>query len=354
MVMTFADATKATGATAGTASTLRLNLAEIIERVSHYLGMGLSPSGDNLELVLNIMNDGYTNFLFPQQIPDRRGGLEPDAHEWSFMSPTATLSLLVDQWEYDLPLDFGGLRDTFTYPVNTPSTPVISVVSEGYIRAVRTANDTDGDPCYVAIRVKSNTETSGTRHEAIFYPTPDTERTLTYRYTRTHSKLDDSIASGTAAITGSGSSFTTLTDAAGDFSSVIAGDLISISQSSGPREGLYTVASTDASTEITLATTAAAAGTCTYRVFRGTVLLPCPVWCHQAVLESMLDVAARRHDDEVSGAHTEQYLRALGAAVRRDRLLFRERTKGYQGNSGVGATFIRRAITRSYNGVEIT
>ena len=341
-------------AAAGTASTLRLNLAAIIQRVSDYIGTGLSPSGDNLTRVLDIINDGYTNFLFPPPIPDRRGGFEPDPHVWSFLTPTATLSLAVDDWQYDMPEDFGGLYDMFTYPVNTASTPTVTMVPEGRIRDLRAANDMSSDPYYVAVRVKTNTTTDGPKWEAIFYPTPDTARTLTYRYTREYSKLDATLASGTAAITGTGTTFTTLTDASGNLSSVQAGDLVLLSECSGPTEGIYTVASVTSSTVLVLATTTSEAGTCSYRVIRGTVYPQCPVWCHQALIESMLDVAARRHDDETSGSHTQQYMTALGAAVRRDRLVFRERTGGYSRSPIADSGFIRLSIDRSYNSVAIT
>jgi len=377
----------------GTASTLRLNLSEIIQRVSDYLGTGLSPSSDQLQRVLNIINDGYSEFLFPPQIPATRGGLEPDTHDWSFMSPVSTLTLVDGQWQYDLPTDFGGLKDNFTYPVDTSETPRITIIDEGRIRSLRQAgNMVTSDPYYAAIRLKTNTQITGPRWEVLFYPMPDEARVLTYRYMVEHGKLDETILAGAAQITGSGISFTTLTDSSADMSGVEVGDLVILSECSGSTCGIYTVAGVAAAaaesesesagggessesgsdsesagsasesegeaegtlTVITLATSADEAGTCSYRIIKGTVYPVVPMWCHQALVESMLDVAARRHDDECSGCHTNQYLSALSACVRRDRMNFSPRTMGYNGDSSVGVPYVQRGIDLSYDGVPIT
>lgn len=344
-----------------TPSTLRLNYMELIERVADYMGMGMSPSGDNLARVRNIINDGYANFLFPPPIPASRGGLEPDSHNWTFLSPTTTLTLVVDDNDYTLPDNFGGLIGTFSYPSDTPQENDVAIVDEGYLRRLISESDLGGDPYYVAIRVKSNDAANGPVWEALFYPRPSTARDLTYRYQVEYNKLDTPLVSGTAAITGDADGYMTLTDTTGDFASVVsAGNLVILSGCSGPTAGIYTVVSTSAvapattHTVITLATTATSAGTCNYEVLDGTVYPVCPLWCHQALIEMMLDVAARRHDDEVSGAHREQSLNALSAAVRRDRMLFREQNLGKNSDSSDGSSFTLRSVDMHYNGVAIS
>jgi hypothetical protein len=66
---------------------LGLTFSDLYKEVSNFLGLGLSPAGDNLELAKKYARDGYRLFLM---------GIDPRsgrAYQWSFLAPAASLDL---------------------------------------------------------------------------------------------------------------------------------------------------------------------------------------------------------------------------------------------------------------------
>ncbi len=74
-----------------TQPTISITFSSIYQEVADYLGYGRSPTGDNLSEVKRYANDGYTDFLMGM---DFRSGT---AHRWSFMSPTAQITMWSSQ-----------------------------------------------------------------------------------------------------------------------------------------------------------------------------------------------------------------------------------------------------------------
>jgi hypothetical protein len=84
---------------------------------------------------------------------------------------------------YDLPSGFGGFEGPVTYqPGSSVTYPPIEEVSEAQVRGLLVENYAAAPPEIVAVRPKTLDYTTGTRYEAIFYPTTDGDYTLYYRY----------------------------------------------------------------------------------------------------------------------------------------------------------------------------
>ena len=91
---------------------------------------------------------------------------------------------------------------TMTYSPGISATQSIDRVGENQMRGMRQRSDlTEAKPSHVAITPKAKTTSAGTRFSAQFYPTPDAEYVLTYKFTALPDKLtvDDLYAYGGAA-----------------------------------------------------------------------------------------------------------------------------------------------------------
>ena len=169
---------------------LSLTFQDLIIRVAEYLGIAYyGPDGTeaaqlpvdphDLELCKRLVNDGYRRFLTGNP-------------RWQFLTPTIQITFVPGQAEYDMPDGFyGSILMPWTYPPNGPHL-TISTVSEGAIREMQAGGDVSGDPAYVAFRPKAvDAATDGARWQAIFWPTPAAEYTVTARARLFPDKLVD-------------------------------------------------------------------------------------------------------------------------------------------------------------------
>ena len=130
-----------------------------------------------------IVQSGIRRVHYPPLIP----GMSP--HEWSWLRPSTTLTLVVDQWNYtsgtdqatELPDVFGRMIGEFHYALDIHRPPVIEVPL-GSILDMRSSFDKTGYPDYFAFRYKSSDGSSGQRNEVLFYPAPDVAYVLSYEY----------------------------------------------------------------------------------------------------------------------------------------------------------------------------
>ena len=83
---------------------------------------------------------------------------------------------------YGMPDDFGGWDGKpLTFDPDDGSGPPIKVVSEQSLRTIRqNGGDGTGPPSYVALRPRTFTAATGQRWDAMFWPTPDGEYTVSY------------------------------------------------------------------------------------------------------------------------------------------------------------------------------
>ena len=319
----------------------QISYYEIIERVSDFLGYGLAPAGDELTRVRARIEAGYRRFLDPPVLPR-----EVVPHEWSWLSPLATLDLSLGVYRYTLPFDFGGIISDMNYAPQASLIQRVSITHEGVIRKLRANNDQSGDPYTAAVRALSHSLTSGQLWELVVYPTPIEARTLYYRYKVGSTRLDTPIISGTGTIIqGADGTWNTLSDPSADFLGVTIGDVVIISAATGPLEGMYvaeaicpSVASDEstspsgASASASPSASGAAASGCTsVRVVGdsesgGTVsyeILPQFIYpkgeCPECLVESCLAAAELQQDDTI-GIHQAKFTELLIACVIRDRM----------------------------------
>ena len=106
------------------------------------------------------------------------------AHDWSFLYKTTTLAVTAAEADTDLPSDFSQLTDAFSYePDEYRSSPV--QVESTFIRERRAVNDYTNAPCYFALTTDDFVATTGERWKVMWYPRPEEDYTLYYRYRAT-------------------------------------------------------------------------------------------------------------------------------------------------------------------------
>jgi hypothetical protein len=145
------------------------------------LGFGPNPASwthRQEQEVNTALNTGLRKFYSPMVLPG-----EKYAHEWSFLRPIAQLTLVEDQYRYDLPADFSMLLGPFLYAPgqNTLYQPII-LVGEHQVRQRLSRDETSNRPTLAAIVAKTPDAGTGTRWEVLFDCGADDDYTLTFRY----------------------------------------------------------------------------------------------------------------------------------------------------------------------------
>ena len=164
------------GPESGSPSTLENTYTHLVALLGDMVGLGRTPSGTDLTRVHEAIDAGYRWVLYPPPAP----GYE-HSYEWSWLSKEADLSLVASTGDYALPADFGTLAAAFSYGQDESSND-IRIVSEAQIRKLRQSGTGVGDPTMAAVRAKDFDGTAAQTWEVIFWPTPGTADTLTYRY----------------------------------------------------------------------------------------------------------------------------------------------------------------------------
>jgi hypothetical protein len=167
--------------------TLGLTFRDLQIRVAEYLGVAdysggtAAPPSDphDLELVKRLVNDGYRRFIAANP-------------RWQWLTPLITITfdptgagsqcVAGDASRYYMPDGFyGSLVEPFTYGSTGPRV-YIRAVNEAVIRALQSAGTASGYPTLVALRPLAVTAAStGQRWEAVFWPTPGADYTVTAR-----------------------------------------------------------------------------------------------------------------------------------------------------------------------------
>lgn len=162
-------------------TTLAVSYEQLQKIVGRFLGYGRGITGADdgsteWADIEECIQSGLRQFYSPPPLPGKQEG-----HEWHFLRPTASLSLVADQGDYDLPASFGGLIGVMTFDQET-SVEVVRCVGEGNLRKLRQYKSRSGLPQYVAIRPKITEGDSQQGFEAMFWPTPNSTDTVYYRY----------------------------------------------------------------------------------------------------------------------------------------------------------------------------
>jgi hypothetical protein len=167
--------------------TIKLDYTAYRIRIAEYLGVAYyGAAGDqaaqlpidahDLDNVNRIFHDGYVRFLTEQP--------------WNFLKVPLTITfqsgmVAADPSRYYLPDDFSGdLVSPFTYAASGPQIEIIQV-TEPELRRMQAANNSSGVATYFALRaINTVAAATGSRWEAVFWPTPGGTETITALYRR--------------------------------------------------------------------------------------------------------------------------------------------------------------------------
>ena len=163
-------------------SSLSVGRPELRLEVADYLGMGRASASWDADQVARIdscVDAGLRKFYNPPALP---GDLH--THKWTFLEPTATITTVASQTDYDLPDDYGAIRGKLTYD-DLFGYPPITVCDESRIRQLRQQSQVNVFPYLAAIIPKPGFDGSnGQRFQITFWPDPLGGRVITYRYLR--------------------------------------------------------------------------------------------------------------------------------------------------------------------------
>ena len=170
--------------------TLSLMKADYEEEVGIFLGYGRgdqyadAPStavawtAQQAERIDRFVRSGLRKFYFPA-LP---GGV---TYEWSFLRPTATLTLASGASTILFPDDYGGIEGDLVVTGSDNQHQPVRVMGVGQVQQMLAANSSvTGPPSMCAIRPLKGTgdKNRGQRSELVVYPKADEEYSLQARY----------------------------------------------------------------------------------------------------------------------------------------------------------------------------
>lgn len=164
--------------------TIGLEYSDLASEVGFLLAYGRDSTAWSASQAADVeaaVQSGYMHFLMPPPLKE-----DEPAHQWSFLRKQGTITTAADDYDYDLPEDFGGIVGPFTF--EPPSYyPPIDLVGEGQIRALKRVA---GRPRLAALRPKAGFDgTAALRSEVIFWPTPSSILSIYYPYAVVIDKL---------------------------------------------------------------------------------------------------------------------------------------------------------------------
>lgn len=163
-------------------SSLSLKLSDLEAEVGLFLGYGRGEDFDDTPwsdhqaaAIASCVRSGLRQFYFP---PPLQGAV----HEWSFLKPTATLTLASGDTTVDLPDDFGGLEGPLAVFAEDATRPWIVPVT-GLVRQVTGDGTETGYPKYAEIEpLKGTGSQRSSRYRLAFWPTADEDYTIKLKY----------------------------------------------------------------------------------------------------------------------------------------------------------------------------
>lgn len=164
------------------ATDLTITKAYLKRLIGQAIGAGPHPgtwSHTESQKVKLALETGLRKFYSPPILPG-----DKYSHNWSFLKKSYSLTLVEDQFVYDLPEGFAMLStdEILHEPGTAQMYPPIPLMSEREIMRRNQQILTAGRPQAAAYRPKSPDQ-NGTRFELLLWPTPDSEYVLNIRYT---------------------------------------------------------------------------------------------------------------------------------------------------------------------------
>lgn len=165
-------------------SDLILTFSDIYTKVSEFLGLGSSPTGDNLTKVKDLTYRGYAKFLMPVNM--RNGRL----HIWSFLRQDAIINTVSGQWLYELPSDFNYINIGLDYAEDSNYPPLQGTTMKK-IRTLRASGSTSAYPQYWSLNTSEYTVEAGSKFSFAIHPEPSGVHQLHYEYIMEPNKPTD-------------------------------------------------------------------------------------------------------------------------------------------------------------------
>ena len=154
---------------------LTLSYSDLYSKVSEFLGLGSSPTGNDLTKCKDLVHRGIRQFLYPI---DMQTG---QPHEWEFLKVYWDFTTVDGQWKYALPIDFSDVYSTLYFDTDSANPPLLKRDAE-QILSMRTGGAISGYPEYFAITPLRYDIEIGTLYELWLHPTPGQAETLSGFY----------------------------------------------------------------------------------------------------------------------------------------------------------------------------
>ena len=166
-------------------SSLTLGWPELKVAVGVFLDFGGSGwTSAQTTKIESIVQSGIRRVYYPPASGNHQG------YEWTWLRPWTTLDMIVDDYDRDLPDEFGRMIGDFHYDADEHRRPVKQVPIATIMKR-RAQYDESGYANIFAIRYKESDGSGGQRQEVLFFPTPDAIKTLNYQFEAYQNVLAD-------------------------------------------------------------------------------------------------------------------------------------------------------------------
>lgn len=154
---------------------LTLTFEELYKKVSDFLALGTSPSGDVLTKVKEIVHRGYRNFLYPI---DKRTGKD---YCWSFLKQLYTINIQEGKWKYALPENFSELLVDPFYDDDDGYTALTKITPEQLLN-LRVVSVETNPSVFYALAATPYELSVGSKYEIWIHGEPDSSYILRVFY----------------------------------------------------------------------------------------------------------------------------------------------------------------------------
>lgn len=157
---------------------MSVTYTDLLSEVSAFLGYGSDHTaldGARLAEVDRYVQSGVRQFYYPPAVGDLVG------HEWSFLTPTATIDTVAEHKDQDLPNDLVRITGDMFFE-DAPMIPALSIVSEGRVMALRQQQHPSARPKCAAVVHKPSDGSNTQKLQIKWWPTPDKVYGISYVY----------------------------------------------------------------------------------------------------------------------------------------------------------------------------
>lgn len=166
------------------------------------LRMGYDPDPNVLThqqrgMVDSVIESGLNRFYYPppgefnlaNATEAQKERLRRAPHAWTFMQRTVTINTVINQTEYDLPIDFAA----FIGQPTTNRQSSLAIVNESHLRQLIDSTLDTGPPQYAAVHYSAGDGSSRSRAKLVVYPRPTAVEPLKIKHAIAPPMLTDAL-----------------------------------------------------------------------------------------------------------------------------------------------------------------